>query len=227
MFHPGSDGPATGFDSDDFEYVELKNAGTNAQNLIGLHVEGAIQFRFTATNTVTSLDPGARLVLVKNLTAFGGRYPGITNIAGEYSGQLGNDGERLALFGPLEEPVFDFRYSDSWQTNADGHGYSLVLANESITSTNFGNAASWTTSARIGGSPGEPEPAILNATLSGGSLNIQFVGAPGVLYHLQRRVDLSAGSWITLESRQASSMGAVQFQISQTEAAGFYRVSGQ
>ena len=42
--------------------------------------------------------------------------------AGEYSGGLANNGNRLILVGPFLEPVFDFTYDDNWQPLADGFG---------------------------------------------------------------------------------------------------------
>ena len=87
------------------------------------------------------------------------RYPGATNIAGEFGGSLANSGNRLALVGPLLEPIFDFAYQDTWARLADGFGFSLVLADETTPAGQLGDSARWRLSARLGGSPGQADAA--------------------------------------------------------------------
>ncbi|MFM7100562.1 MAG: CotH kinase family protein, partial [Verrucomicrobiota bacterium] len=99
------------FDPDDFEFVELLNRGSGPVNLAGCQVDGGIRFTFAATNGVTRLDPGARLVLVENPAAFRSRHPLVTNVAGPYEGRLNNAGDRLRLVGPLGETVVEVDYS--------------------------------------------------------------------------------------------------------------------
>ncbi len=227
MFHPASDGSNSGFDSDDFEFIELKNIGSTPQPLIGFELKGAVQFTFAPTNAITVLPPGERLVLVKKFAAFGLRYPGVTNVAGMYDGNLSNGGERIALFGPLQEPVFDFQYSDSWQTNADGLGRSLVLVNELTPPDLFGDDGSWKASAQNGGSPGVAEPTSPNLliTLAAGILTIQSVGLPGTAYSLQQTDALVAKAWQTIETRTAPASGVIQFAPPLSSEVHFYRVT--
>jgi hypothetical protein len=132
----------------------------------------------------------------------------------------------VALFGPLQEPVFDFRYLDTWQTNADGLGRSLVLVNESIPPDQFGDAASWKASAENGGSPGAAEPIQpdLSATLVAGVLTIQCAGVPGTIYSLQQMDDFSSNSWQTIDTQSAPANGLIQFAPPILTSARFYRV---
>ncbi|MDB6038650.1 MAG: CotH protein [Verrucomicrobiales bacterium] len=227
MFHPPSDGLNTGFDSDDFEFIELKNTGVARVSMNGFQLDGAIHFTFTATNAITSLAPGERLVLVKNRAAFGSRYLNVTNIAGEYSGNLSNGGERIALSGPLQEPVFDFHYLDTWQPQADGNGPSLVLINETVTPENFGDPAQWKASVQFGGSPGAPEPLAptLSISIQGNTLSIRCVGAPAVPYTLQQIDDLSSTAWQTIEQVTAPASGIIQVTAPAPLNNRFYRMT--
>jgi len=87
--------------------------------------------------TVTQLDPGGYVVLVKNADAFASRYDtaGMT-IAGAYSGRLANGGERVKVYRALSPEVTGYipyvradyvNYDDAlpWPTEADGLGASL------------------------------------------------------------------------------------------------------
>jgi hypothetical protein len=157
MFHPTVPAGSTSRPSD-FEFIELKNVGAVSVDLAGFHFNDGIQFRFTSTSAVASLAPGARVVLAKNLTAFKERYPGVVHAVGDYTGSLSEGGERLRLFGPLEEPVVDFVFEDDWYPLADGHGFSLVLRDETTPAHLLGLNASWRLSVELGGSPGQPDP---------------------------------------------------------------------
>ena len=84
MYHPVASGTN---DAEDFEFIELKNVGAQNLNLIGISFTNGISFTFTATNAITNLGPGQYLVLVANPAAFLSRYPTVTNVAGQYTGQ--------------------------------------------------------------------------------------------------------------------------------------------
>lgn len=158
QYHP--EGTADdGLDADDLEFIELRNTGSTPLALPGFRFTRGIDFTFTATNAVTSLAPGAHLLLVRNPAAFAARYPGVTGLAGTYGGSLDNAGERLTLEGPLGEPILDFTYDDDWLPVTDGPGFSLVIRDDSAPLASWSDAASWRASANPGGSPGGPDPA--------------------------------------------------------------------
>jgi hypothetical protein len=71
MYNPPPVGLTNG---DEFEFVEVKNAGTNTLNLSGLRFTDAIDFVFT---NGTLLAPGEFFVLARNAAAFSDKYPGI------------------------------------------------------------------------------------------------------------------------------------------------------
>ena len=123
MYHPLPSGAWT---SDDLEFLELKNIGTNALNLAGLSFTAGISFTFPSG---TLLGPGGFVVLVRNAAAFQSRYPGVA-MGGVYTGKLDNGGETVRVSTELS-PLFDFDYDDRapWPLAADGYGFSVVPRN--------------------------------------------------------------------------------------------------
>lgn len=158
MFHPAPAPLGATNSSADFEFLELKNAGDTPIALPGFTITNGIQFTFTTNSDVTLLDPGDRVLLVKNRAAFQARYPGAGPIAGEFTGSLDNAGDRITLYGPLGELVWDIVYGDAWAPLADGFGFSLVLADESVAPEQVSEQSSWRLSAVVGGSPGMADP---------------------------------------------------------------------
>ena len=138
---------------DAFEFVELQNVGDSELNLSGYSLDG-ISFRFAEGSP--PLSPGTRLLLVNdaNVEAFRSRYPGV-RIGGLYEGSLSNRGERLALVDRNGETVLSVDYKDrgAWPSEADGDGYSLVLANAD---GDPDAPANWRASLAKGGTPGKP-----------------------------------------------------------------------
>ena len=153
MYHPRDPDPASAFGDDDFEFIEMQNVGSTTLDLEGFRVRGAVEFDFTGAGIV--LLPGEIVLLVKRLDAFVERYPFLgATIAGEYAGRLRNSGESVVLSGSLGEPILEFSYSDAWEPETDGLGRSLVIVNANGARDSWGEAASWTASAEIDGSPG-------------------------------------------------------------------------
>ena len=160
MFNPEPPPTGSPYNNDDFEFVELKNTGTITLSLVGFRFTNGIDFTFTATNWITSLAAGGRVLIVKNFAAFATRYPSITNrVAGEYGGSLNNAGEEIFLEGPLGEPILDFTFNDSWYPVTDGQGFSLVVVDDTASPSAWTNASNWRASTYEGGSPGVADPA--------------------------------------------------------------------
>lgn len=151
---------------DDTEYFELMNIGDEPINLAGIQIT-----EFSAggyTFSAHTLNPGERIVVVKDHTAFAAMYPDVTNVApGVFSGSLSNEGELISLRGPLGELLQSFTYGDSnipgWPADADGEGYSLEYigpldGNENPSDGSpadpFDNFANWRASLQLNGTPG-------------------------------------------------------------------------
>ena len=153
MYNP----PAIGTNSgDEFEFVELKNTGTNVLDLSSLVFSG---LGFTFTNG-TRLGPGEFFVLVGNVASFALKYPGVT-VNGVFGGGLQNGGETLRLLHPAGTMVFAVSYDDEapWPVAADNHNYSIVQSGLTQAPDRGSN---WRASTLPGGSPGadDPMPAI-------------------------------------------------------------------
>ncbi len=145
-------------DPDEYEFLELVNAGSAPLDLAGVRIEGGVALDLGASG-VGPLGPGERILLVEDRDAFAVRY-GLEGmkIAGQYTGKLSNDGERLVLKGPRGEALLEFRYDPAWYPETRGGGRTLVIADEGAPPEAWSLAASWRPSAWEGGSPGEPEP---------------------------------------------------------------------
>jgi hypothetical protein len=156
MYHP--DPPPLGSTNSpsDFEYVEVKNIGSNPLNVSRFSLSGGIDFIFPNV----ALNAGESAVIVKDLAAFQSRY-GTNNpnifILGVFRGQLDDAGDHLVLRGGVGEPILDFSYADNWFPATDGLGFSLVRAGDESTTDEWGLASKWRPSAWVGGSPGQDE----------------------------------------------------------------------
>jgi len=143
-----------------FEYIQLLNISSNTLDLSGLAFTNGITYTF---RTNVSLVPSERILVVKNTNAFALRYGAVGRVAGEYSGNLDNSGERVVLTS-VGSTVQDFTYSDGshpvgtdpWPTLPDGNGPSLVLMNPEL-APNPNLATNWRASTSTNGSPGHAD----------------------------------------------------------------------
>jgi hypothetical protein len=144
-YHPLNDQDAA------HEYIELVNTTAQSIDLSGWCFSEGVDFCFAA-NTV--LAAGDFIVVCRNQAAARSAF-GFSNSAGDFLGQLSNDGERLTLVDAQGGYVDSVRYNDKgdWNVGADGEGYSL----EKIVSTALSDdPASWTDSGAMDGQgPGE------------------------------------------------------------------------
>ncbi|MBM98702.1 MAG: hypothetical protein CMJ77_06205 [Planctomycetaceae bacterium] len=154
-----------GFDnSDDFEFIELVNLSDEPVDLVnvsfqkvivGDDVEG-IDFAFRESN-YAEIQPGERVVVVENLEAFQVRYGADLPVAGQWSGRLGNNSERVFLAAG-ETVLHDFVYDEDWHPTTDGDGPSLQVVKESAANLETWNAKEgWRPSSQVGGSPGRED----------------------------------------------------------------------
>ena len=154
-------------DHDNYEFVELMNVATNPIDLDGMqfvqvNVNGdpqGIDFTFGAQ----TLNPGERIVAVKDRTAFESRYGGSVTIAsgndgtggvdGQFGGQISNAGERVSLVDANGITIVSFGFDDqgNWPGRADGDGSSLELIDPTGPLSDPNN---WRASTELGGTPG-------------------------------------------------------------------------
>jgi hypothetical protein len=160
MYHPLDANPdeiAAGYSNSDFEYIEMKNISESLTlDLTELRFTKGVDFNFSE-GAITSLTPGAYLLIVRNQAAFESRYSAGLPIAGEWQSgdKIDNGGEKIKLSYGAGSTIHEFTYDDSldWPTSPDGEGPSLVLiAPESA--PDHANPLNWRPSTTIGGTPG-------------------------------------------------------------------------
>ena len=156
MFHPEETGDPN---DPDEEYIELQNISGETLNLHLVRFSNGIDFSFPDM----SVPAGGFIVIVKNRSVFEATYPAFSGlIAGEYTGSMDNDGERIVLEEPLGTAIHDFRFGDDWRPIADGDGFSLTIIDADDTDLDsWREKDRWRASAYKGGSPGFDDSGIL------------------------------------------------------------------
>ena len=150
---------AAGFDQrEEFEYLEFLNISDTPVALIGMHFTDGVEFDFN-DSPISLLQPGARVLLVRNRAAFEFRY-GTTlsdRIVGEFQDdtKLKNEGERLVVTTFGGNVLRDFSYDNKapWPVTPGVGGFSLVLADPE-SNPDHSQAANWELSPAPGGTPG-------------------------------------------------------------------------
>ncbi len=133
------------------EFVELTNIGPAKINLNLVQFTKGISFTFGDVE----LAPHAYTLVVEDPAAFKARYGDGLPVAGRYTGNLSNGGERLELRDAVGTVIESFRYEDKWYPLTDGKGYSLTVKTPDVTDPNrLSDKDSWQLSALGGGSPG-------------------------------------------------------------------------
>ena len=141
------------FDSQEYEYIELKNIGTAPLPLTGVKFTDGISFNLPGI----TLAAGGYAVVVKNQAAFASRYtiPGDIQVLGPYDGQLSNSGENIKLEDSSNSTILEFGYKDGWYDITDGMDFSLTVKDPTSTDLNqWDTKSNWRPSANSGGSPG-------------------------------------------------------------------------
>jgi hypothetical protein len=174
MYHPPPEAP----EDPRKEWIELYNTGTNAVNLSGWQFTKGITFNFT--NSIISAN--GYLVVAANAAVFATNYPGVTNVVGDWTGKLNNNGETIELtdnLGGKADNVSYFSEGDwalhrqgdvypgkpawwrgwQWTTPASGGGKSLELVNPALSNNQGQN---WTASTVDGGTPGRANSVVTN-----------------------------------------------------------------
>ncbi len=161
-YNPGAATEAeitAGFGTQDFEFIELKNIGTQPLDLTDVAFTNGV----TATiDPGTTLAPGGFALIVKNAAAFRARYGTghDSQIVSTISdGSLANSGENVQLSYGASAVIHDFTYGDSapWPDSADGDGYTLVLRTPA-SRPDHALPESWRASTALLGSPGADDP---------------------------------------------------------------------
>jgi hypothetical protein len=231
-YHPAAPSTAeiaAGFtNANDFEFIEFRNGGNATYDLADVSLISGIQFTF-AGSAVTNLAPGGYVLVVRNKAAFETRYGTGLPVAGEYSGKLGNSGERIvAQLGT--EVILDFTYGTTapWPISPDGGGTSLEVIDPN---GDLNSPLNWRASFALGGSPGRANPAavlIEKALVSGSQLKFRFNGRMGAGYTIYACDSLGVGMWrIVKHGAVAVTDGIIDEALEMENGVSqrFYRVS--
>ncbi|MCC7374229.1 MAG: lamin tail domain-containing protein [Verrucomicrobiales bacterium] len=233
QFHPA---PAPGHvpDAEEFEFIELRNISSDVTlDLRGVRFVTGVVFDFTG-GRITTLGPGARVLVVANAVAFASRYGDGLPVAGEAVGRLDNGGERLRLVDATNEEILDFTYKDTWQPSADGGGYSLVVVDEGAAPDAWSDRSQWKASGKLNGTPGAadeagPGPARqpqLEVQTEGTLLVLRFLAASNQTYTLQTSGALPALNWDRRQDVEAAgSDRAVEWRLPFDSEARYFRLT--
>lgn len=210
MYHPLDPSLDDTNDASNYEYIELKNMSGATLDLTGFKFVNGIEFDFSL-GSVPSLAPGASVLVVKNIGSFTARYGAAANIAGEFMGSLANEGERIVLWGPMQEIVHDFTFDDDWHLATDGLGLSLVVADEEQDRSAWGTREGWRASGTIGGSPGQDNgadpgipPILVNEVLT----HTDLPDLDSIELYNPTDQDVNIGGWFLSDDR-----GTPKFEI--------------
>jgi hypothetical protein len=222
--------PASGGD----EFVELLNSATYPIALYDplypenrWRISGGIEYTFDST---ILLEPGEKILIVPtNAPAFRLKY-GLSDaikIAGPYTNQLSNSGERIALFrpDPPQQPpasnaglvpyilVEDVTYSPTapWPTAADGTGAALLRRNPTLFAD---DPTSWTVDTLA------PVPN-LAAIWNGSTLTLQWSAVSDQQLVLESANTPHSTTWSQVALVAA---GTSTHPVSATDSARFFRL---
>ena len=130
--------------SDELEFIEITNKGTQLVNLTGVYFS---QLGFTYQFPVNStIGAGKKLILAGDESSFKKIYG--TAAFGRFTRDLSNKSEKLVLADAFGNVIDSVRYMDDqpWPAEADSGGYFLVL--KDVNSDNS-LAANWTFSSNL------------------------------------------------------------------------------
>jgi len=155
-------------DSDSFEFLEIQNVSTSLVDLTGATISDGVDLWFPYG---FCLAPNEIAVVVEDAVAFSNRYESATstwyyagiNVAGQWSGALADEGERVALSASNGTEILIVTYSagGDWPERAQGRGSSLELVDPSAAPNtepalgdHLANGLNWQSSSLYHGSPG-------------------------------------------------------------------------
>lgn len=225
MFYPLAPAPGSPFEDEDFEFLELKNVGPKPLNLAGVRFTEGVLFTFT-NGPAATIPAGGRVLVVRNAAAFASRYGVNLPVAGEYLGNLANEGETLRLEDAVGEVVWEFHYDDAWFATADGGGRSLEPVSPE---SDLDVAAGWRATEQTGGSPGRTcwSPPLESFGVANGQFVVRFRGEAGNDYELESSGSLAAAGWLPASASVSGVEGSLlelSAPMSAINTAMFFRV---
>jgi len=200
MYNPAEGGA---FDSQEYEYIELKNISTAPLPLTGVKFTDGISFELPGI----TLAAGEYVIVAKNQDAFAERYivPEGAQVLSPYDGLLSNSGENLKLDDSTNSTILEFEYNDGWYDITDGMGFSLTIKDPTGTDLDRWDSKSlWRPSADAGGSPGRDDTGelpSLGEVVINELLAHSHAGAPDwIELHNTSGSSINIGGWFISDS---------------------------
>jgi len=136
--------PVGEINSEDLEFIEITNKGTQTVNLTGVYFSQlGLTYQFPANSTIGA---GKKIILAANESSFKKIYGSV--VFGQFTRDLSNKSEKLVLADAFGNVIDSVRYKDvqPWPVEADSGGYFLAL-----TDVNSDNslAENWTFSSNL------------------------------------------------------------------------------
>jgi hypothetical protein len=204
MYHPLGAPQGSGFNDDDYEYIELQNTSAAAAlSLAGVKFAEGVLFDFAGSG-VAGLAPGAYALVVANTAAFQSRYGHAYDaiIAGQFAaGNLANGGEQIRLLDAQGDTILSFTYGDKWYYNTDGEGFSLTVRDPLQLCRLWDSGDGWRPSRLVGGSPGAAD-----TDLAPGAVEITEI--------LAHQDTEPPGDWIELTNTTSSAVDLAGWYLS-------------
>lgn len=191
IFYDASVGRNDTISGKNFEFIEIKNRGTNPINLKGCAFTKGIDFLF---ENDLLIQPDSFLVFAEDADWFEFKYGFAPD--GQYSGQLDNDGEKIYFRTPLQEIMDSVRYdaANPWdEAPSNEQDLSLELRHPSLS---LDNPLHWFRSDHQGGTPRAENSRICASNET--SLVINEIN-----YNSNNEV-LDPGNWVELHNPTAS-----------------------
>ena len=182
---------------DDYEYIELINAGTANINLNRAQIDRGVTYQF---GNIT-LGVGERIVVAKNRAAFQSRYgkTGILLADGQYEGRLRNNGETIAAVDADGDLVFEVDYDDggTWPGRADGNGSSLVVINPL---GDLNDTRNWNSSNTYNGTPGGAVTAVPTVVINEVLTHSDAPQEDAIELHNHGKAEVDLSGWFLSDS---------------------------
>lgn len=205
-YNPAPPAAGSPFDAQDFEFIEMKNFGTQTLSLKDARFTNGIDFTFGDV----SLAPGEVGVVVNDIAAFQSRYGTSAKILGAYGDSntnFDNGGEEVAIVDSVGQGVIDFTYDDDpaagWYASTDGGGATLEVVTPGV-NVDLSAPASWRASPlNNGGSPGVDDtlpaaaPVGFNAKGLGDRVNLSWSAVTGAASYTLYRSTTPGGEGAT------------------------------
>ncbi|HNU52389.1 MAG TPA: lamin tail domain-containing protein, partial [Verrucomicrobiota bacterium] len=158
MYAPPPPDPESPYSDDDFAWLELCNVGEETLDLEGVRFDQGIDHTFASV----VLEPGARLVLAKNLEAFATQYDTNAILVIPWTdGNLARSGEALSLLSPGSSNILNFTYSRLWYPETYNTGLTMLAVDLAAEEPLWSTAGNWQAGSIEYGTPGRPEVPII------------------------------------------------------------------